>query len=80
MDGPIVPIQLAVLTPSILDAAVGTRQRHPLRLVSATRGGSYDEGESDWILLQEDCEAGSPLRAFLSRQASTPGHRRGSGD
>jgi DNA-binding transcriptional LysR family regulator len=47
----------------------------PRRLVSATRGGSYDEGESDWILLQEDCEAGSPLRTFLSRQASTPGHR-----
>ncbi|CAJ96862.1 DNA-binding transcriptional regulator, LysR family [Cupriavidus necator] len=47
----------------------------PRRLVSATRGGSHDEGESDWILLQEDCEAGSPLRAFLSRQASTPGHR-----
>ncbi len=47
----------------------------PRRLVSATRGGSHDESESDWILLQEDCEAGSPLRTFLSRQASTPGHR-----
>ncbi|WP_042879740.1 LysR family transcriptional regulator [Cupriavidus necator] len=47
----------------------------PRRLVSATREGSYDDSESDWILLQEDCEAGSPLRAFLSRQASTPGHR-----
>ncbi|WP_265920344.1 LysR family transcriptional regulator [Cupriavidus nantongensis] len=47
----------------------------PRRLVSATRGGSPDESESAWILLQEDSEAGSPLRAFLSRQASTPGHR-----
>ncbi|NSX13540.1 LysR family transcriptional regulator [Cupriavidus taiwanensis] len=47
----------------------------PRRLVSATRGGSQDESESAWILLQEDSEAGSPLRAFLSRQASTPGHR-----
>lgn len=47
----------------------------PRRLVSATREGGYDDSESDWILLQEDCEAGSPLRAFLSRQASTPGHR-----
>ncbi|MFS8974841.1 LysR family transcriptional regulator [Cupriavidus necator] len=47
----------------------------PRRLVSAMREGSYDEGESDWILLQEDCEAGSPLRAFLSRQACSPGHR-----
>ncbi|WP_354685014.1 LysR family transcriptional regulator [Cupriavidus necator] len=47
----------------------------PRRLVSATREGRYDEGESEWILLQEDCEASSPLRAFLSRQASTPGHR-----
>ncbi|MDQ0139713.1 LysR family transcriptional regulator [Cupriavidus necator] len=47
----------------------------PRRLVSATRGGSQDESESAWILLQEDSEAGSPLRTFLSRQASTPGHR-----
>ncbi|SOY68940.1 putative transcriptional regulator, LysR [Cupriavidus taiwanensis] len=47
----------------------------PRRLVSATRGGSQDESESAWILLQEDSEAGSPLRAFLSRQAGTPGHR-----
>lgn len=47
----------------------------PRRLVSAARAGSHDEGESDWILLQEDNEAGSPLRAFLSRLASTPGHR-----
>jgi DNA-binding transcriptional LysR family regulator len=47
----------------------------PRRLVSATRGGSPDESESAWILLQEDSEAGSPLRAFLSRQAGTPGHR-----
>ncbi|SPA18389.1 putative transcriptional regulator, LysR [Cupriavidus taiwanensis] len=47
----------------------------PRRLVSATRGGSQDESESAWILLQEDSEAGSPLRAFLSRHASTPGHR-----
>ncbi|MBP0634601.1 LysR family transcriptional regulator [Cupriavidus sp. AcVe19-6a] len=47
----------------------------PRRLVSAAREGSHDEGETDWILLQEDCEAGSPLRAFLSRQAGTPGHR-----
>lgn len=47
----------------------------PRRLVSATRGGTQDESESAWILLQEDSEAGSPLRAFLSRQASTPGHR-----
>ncbi|MBB2919964.1 LysR family transcriptional regulator [Cupriavidus alkaliphilus] len=46
----------------------------PRRLVSATRGGSQ-ESESAWILLQEDSEAGSPLRAFLSRQANTPGHR-----
>ncbi|WP_427308159.1 LysR substrate-binding domain-containing protein [Cupriavidus sp. H39] len=46
----------------------------PRRLVSATRGGSPDS-ESAWILLQEDSEAGSPLRAFLSRQAITPGHR-----
>ncbi|MCO4888166.1 LysR family transcriptional regulator [Cupriavidus sp. WGtm5] len=47
----------------------------PRRLVSATRGGTHDESESAWILLQEDSEAGSPLRTFLSRQASTPGHR-----
>lgn len=48
----------------------------PRRLVSATRGGgSNDEAETDWILLQEDCESGSPLHAFLTRRASTPGHR-----
>lgn len=47
----------------------------PRRLVSATRGGTNDEAESDWILLQEDCESSSPLHAFLSRRASTPGHR-----
>jgi DNA-binding transcriptional LysR family regulator len=48
----------------------------PRRLVSAARGGSDDsEGESDWILLQEDCEATSPLRAFLTRHAGNPGHR-----
>ncbi|KWR82346.1 LysR family transcriptional regulator [Cupriavidus sp. IDO] len=47
----------------------------PRRLVSATRAGGSDDTESDWILLQEDCEAGSPLRTFLSRQAGTPGHR-----
>ncbi len=33
------------------------------------------KAKANWILLQEDCEAGSPLRTFLSRQASTPGHR-----
>ncbi|CAG2152549.1 hypothetical protein LMG31506_04644 [Cupriavidus yeoncheonensis] len=47
----------------------------PRRLVSAMRAGNSDDTESDWILLQEDCEAGSPLRSFLARQASTPGHR-----
>ncbi len=47
----------------------------PRRLVSATRGGTSDEAESDWILLQEDCESSSPLHAFLSRRATTPGHR-----
>jgi len=46
----------------------------PRRLVSAARSAG-DDGETDWILLQEDCESGSPLRAFLARQASTPGHR-----
>lgn len=47
----------------------------PRRLVSSTRIGTNDDVESDWILLQEDCESGSPLRAFLTRQATTPGHR-----
>ncbi|CAG2155323.1 LysR substrate binding domain protein [compost metagenome] len=47
----------------------------PRRLVSAARAHGPDDAESDWILLQEDCEAGSPLRAFLARQANTPGHR-----
>ncbi|MCA3182017.1 MULTISPECIES: LysR family transcriptional regulator [unclassified Cupriavidus] len=47
----------------------------PRRLVSATRGGTNDEAETDWILLQEDCESGSPLHAFLVRRANTPGHR-----
>lgn len=47
----------------------------PRRLVSAARVGSSDDVERDWILLQEDCESGSPLRAFLARQATTPGHR-----
>lgn len=47
----------------------------PRRLVSAARDGTHDDTESDWILLQEDCEASSPLHAFLARQASTPGHR-----
>lgn len=47
----------------------------PRRLVSAARAAGPDDAESDWILLQEDCEASSPLRAFLQRQANTPGHR-----
>ncbi len=47
----------------------------PRRLVSATRNGTNDEAEGDWILLQEDCDSSSPLHAFLVRQASTPGHR-----
>ncbi len=47
----------------------------PRRLVSATRSGTNDEAETDWILLQEDCESGSPLHAFLARRANTPGHR-----
>ncbi|TXI01648.1 MAG: LysR family transcriptional regulator [Rhizobium sp.] len=47
----------------------------PRRLVSASRADGNDDAESDWILLQEDCEAGSPLRTFLARQANTPGHR-----
>ncbi|WP_454766852.1 LysR substrate-binding domain-containing protein [Cupriavidus campinensis] len=47
----------------------------PRRLVSAARASGPDDAASDWILLQEDCEAGSPLRTFLTRQASTPGHR-----
>lgn len=47
----------------------------PRRLVSATRNGTNDEAETDWILLQEDCESSSPLHAFLTRRASTPGHR-----
>jgi len=47
----------------------------PRRLVSAARGGTNDEAETDWILLQEDCESGSPLHAFLARRANTPGHR-----
>jgi len=47
----------------------------PRRLVSSARAGGGDDTESDWILLQEDYEASSPLRTFLSRQANTPGHR-----
>ncbi|RZT36266.1 LysR family transcriptional regulator [Cupriavidus agavae] len=47
----------------------------PRRLVSANRGGNNDEVETDWILLQEDCESSSPLHAFLARRANTPGHR-----
>ncbi len=47
----------------------------PRRLVSVTRGGAEDDTESDWILLQEDCQVDSPLRAYLSRHANTPGHR-----
>ncbi|MGO4307728.1 MULTISPECIES: LysR family transcriptional regulator [unclassified Cupriavidus] len=47
----------------------------PRRLVSAARVSGNDDSESDWILLQEDCEASSPLHTFLARQANTPGHR-----
>ncbi|MEK7491840.1 MAG: LysR family transcriptional regulator, partial [Pseudomonadota bacterium] len=47
----------------------------PRRLISVTRTGSMDDVESDWILLQEDCDAASPLRGFLERQALAPGHR-----
>ena len=47
----------------------------PRRLVSATRSGTNDEAETDWILLQEDCQSGSPLHAFLTRRTGTPGHR-----
>lgn len=47
----------------------------PRRLVSVARAGSDDDTESDWILLQEDCQAGSPLRTYLSRHANMPGHR-----
>lgn len=47
----------------------------PRRLVSAARGASKEDAETDWILLQEDCERHSPLHAFLARRANTPGHR-----
>ncbi|EKZ99436.1 LysR family transcriptional regulator [Cupriavidus metallidurans] len=47
----------------------------PRRLISVTRTGSMEDVESDWILLQEDCDAASPLRGFLERQALAPGHR-----
>ncbi|WP_029050325.1 LysR family transcriptional regulator [Cupriavidus sp. amp6] len=45
------------------------------RLVGATRRVNEDKSENAWILLQEDSEPSSPLRAFLSRQAGTPGYR-----
>lgn len=47
----------------------------PRRLVGALRADGHDDTETDWILLQEDCEAGSPLHTFLARQANAPGHR-----
>ncbi|CAG9173567.1 LysR family transcriptional regulator [Cupriavidus pampae] len=47
----------------------------PRRLVGAARADGHEDAETDWILLQEDCEASSPLHTFLARQANSPGHR-----
>jgi len=42
----------------------------PRRLVSADRCRENGLAGRDWILLQEDCESSSPLRAFLMRHVS----------
>ena len=42
----------------------------PRRLVSADRHSENGLTGRDWILLQEDCESSSPLRAFLMRHVS----------
>ncbi|WP_420995654.1 LysR substrate-binding domain-containing protein [Cupriavidus sp. 30B13] len=49
----------------------------PRRLVSVLRPGGAPETESrnEWILLQEDTEAGSSLQAFLNRLAHDPAYR-----
>jgi DNA-binding transcriptional LysR family regulator len=49
----------------------------PRRILSAAPGGKDGptDASTDWILLQEDSEDGSPIRNFLSHRARARSHR-----